>query len=127
MMAGTVLAAAVGALLTASSVIGVRMGTDMRTLAVVAQTCDTDPTVSGMQGWCVQTRHRDAGPLTDEVTYLYFVAVQDGQQIPRVTYAPFPFTDHDAPYAVTFSADAIIVTGENGVTVTYPESMYRLS
>ncbi|MEJ2579701.1 MAG: hypothetical protein P8Z68_11515 [Kineosporiaceae bacterium] len=122
-----VVAAAVGMLLGVGGVIGWRMVADLRALAVIAETCDTDPTASGMQGWCVQTRHRDAGPFTDEATYLYFVAVQDGQEIHRVTYTPFPFVDHDSPYTVTFSADAITVTAENGVSVTYPESMYRLT
>jgi hypothetical protein len=75
----------------------------------------------------VQTRHRAPGPFTDEQTYLYIVAVRDSHPNPRVTSAPFPFADPDAPYTVAFADDAITVTGANGTTVTYPETLYRLS
>jgi hypothetical protein len=115
-----------GVLLALGGVIGWRMVTGSRALPLTDEICDTDPTVSGFQGWCVQTRHRDAGLVTDEVTDLYIVAVQDGQKNPRAMRAPFPFADPGEPYSVLFEETSITVTGGNGARVTYPSSLYQV-
>lgn len=120
-------AGVLGVLLTLGGVIGWRMVIDSRTLPVTSETCDTDMTLSGFQGWCVLIRHRDAGLFTDEVTQLSIVGVWDGGKNPRAMWAPFPFTDPDEPITVTFEETSITVTGENGVGITYPESLYQLT
>ncbi len=96
------------------------------TLAVTGEECAVDPTLSGLQGWCVQRRHRDAGLFTDELTQVHLVDVQDGQELPRYTYAPWPFVDTDDELEVRFEPEQIVLVGADGVEVVYPQGYYAL-
>jgi hypothetical protein len=117
-------AAVVGGLLVGVGLLGWSVGASARTPALLREDCETDLTVSGFQGWCVQARQTDR-LFSEPQTWVYIVAVHDGQKLPRVTYAPFPFNDVDG-YQVTFGAHEITLTDEQGIVVTYPESYYAL-
>jgi hypothetical protein len=92
----------------------------------VDEVCEVDPTLSGFQGWCVQHRRQAGGLVHEQQDWVYVVGVQDGQQVPRVTYAPFPFVDDDTELDVRFEPDRIVLVDDEGVEVTYPQEYYAL-
>ncbi len=92
----------------------------------VDEVCDVDPTLSGFQGWCVQHRRQAGGLLGEQQDWVYLVGVQDGQQVSRVTYAPWPFVDADAELDVVFESDRIVLTDDEGVEAVYPQAYYAL-
>lgn len=108
------------------AVVGWRDVAGRRTPEKTAEVCDVDPTLSGFQGWCVQRRHRPPGIFTDEVAQVWIVGRQDGADLPRYTYLPLPSTAVDGRFDVTFRADGIDVTLEDGVMLVIPEDLYQL-
>lgn len=123
---GAVAVLVVAVLATLTTVVVWREVRGSLTLAVTGEECAVDPTLSGFQGWCVQRRHRDAGLFTDELTQVHVVGVQDGQQIPRYTYAPWPFVDTDDELEVRFEPEQIVLVDANGVEAVYPQEYYAL-
>ncbi len=91
----------------------------------VAEVCEVDETLSGFQGWCVQHRRQDGGLVSEQQDRVHVVGVQDGQQISRVTYAPWPFVDDD-DLDVRFEVDRIVLVDDEGVEVSYPQEYYAL-
>jgi hypothetical protein len=76
------------------------------------------PVADGGQ-WCVQ--RRDERGEHDE---LWFVRRVDGEDLPRTTYAAYPF--HNDGLRVTFQADSITVFGNDGARAVFPEKFYEL-
>jgi ABC-type Fe3+-hydroxamate transport system substrate-binding protein len=100
---------------------------ESRALDVTAEVCGVED-ADGRQV-CVQRREGRAGVLGgDQIDYLYFVHRVDGEDIPRVTYAPYPF--HDSDLNVTVEAERVVVRGKQhggpDAVVTYPQGFYSL-
>jgi len=74
----------------------------------------------------VQRREREGGLFTDHQAWVYLVGVRDGEPVARQTYAPYPFVDDSGELVVRFDPDRIVLTGPDGVEVSYPESYYAL-
>ncbi len=91
----------------------------------VEEVCDPGASSSAGEGWCVQHRRQDGGLLHEQQDWVYLVAVRDGVPSSRVTYAPWPFDD-EHPLDVRFGADRIVLIGDEGVEVAYPEQFYAL-
>lgn len=100
---------------------------DSRALDVTTEVCgETD--AEGHQV-CVQRREGRPGVLgTTSVDYLYFVHRFDGEDFPRVTYAPYPF--HDSGLDATVEAERVVVRGKQhggpDTVVTYPQVFYAV-
>ncbi|WP_460435664.1 hypothetical protein [Angustibacter speluncae] len=92
----------------------------------VDEVCDVDGTLSGFQGWCVQHRRQAGGLVHEQQDWVYVVGVQDGAEISRITYAPWPFVDADAELDVRFESDRIVLVDDEGVEVAYPQEYYAL-
>lgn len=99
---------------------------DSLTPETVGEVCDVDPSLSGIQGWCVQHRREPGGLVREQQDWVYLVAVQGGQQISRVTYAPWPFVDEDSELDVRFESDRIVLVDDEGIEVAYPQEYYAL-
>jgi hypothetical protein len=96
---------------------------ESRALDVTAEVCGVED-ADGHQV-CVQRREGRAGVLGGhQVDYLYFVHRVDGEDIPRVTYAPYPF--HDDGLEVDFGRGQIVVRDAEGASAVYPEAFYAL-
>lgn len=98
---------------------------DSRALDVTGEVCGA--TDAEGQQVCVQRREGRSGVLGGgRVDYLYFVHRVDGEDIPRVTYAAYPF--HADGLDATVEADRVVVRDKEhgGATATYPEAFYVL-
>ncbi|WP_154402600.1 hypothetical protein [Nocardioides speluncae] len=96
---------------------------DSRALDVTEEVCGATDT-EGRQV-CVQRREGRSGVLGGEaVDYLYFVHRVNGEDISRVTYAPYPF--HDDGLEATVEKNRVVVRGEQGLMAVYPQRFYAL-
>lgn len=91
--------------------------------------CDTDPTLSGVQGYCVVVSRYPATPVHSQRTYLEVAAVHDGAENDHRFVAGYPFLVSDAGTALEVDwsavADRIVVTDpRTGSTVTYTAQQY---
>lgn len=120
------LAVLLGVLLGLGAAAGWQFVSGARSPTVTAEVCDVDPTLSGLQGYCVQRRVRGGGPFTDPVAQVWIVARQDGADLPRYTYLPLPTTDVDGRFEVAFTADDITISLDDDVQLVIPEEHYRL-
>lgn len=116
-----VIGLAAGTLLGAGTVTAYGWWEDMRTLEVVEEECRLDAEDTG---WCVQRRQRPSGLFRPEVDRLMFVPVRNGQHGDRATYADYPF--HNDGLDVTIADDHVIVRGNDGAEVVFPEAFYGL-
>lgn len=93
------------------------------------QDCATDPTLSGLQGYCVVVARYPATPVLSERTYLEIGAVHDGAENDYRFVAGYPFLDSDAGRAleVDWSAvdERVVVTDPRSRgTITYTADQY---
>lgn len=96
---------------------------ESRALDVTAEECEPED-AEGAQV-CVQRREGRPGVLGGaQVDYLYFVHRVDGEDIPRVTYAAYPF--HEDGLTVTFGRGQIVVHGDDGAEAVFPDAFYAL-
>jgi len=91
--------------------------------------CETDPTLSGLQGYCVVISRYPATPVHSERTYLEIAAVHDGAENDYRFVAGYPFLASDAGTAldVDWSAvgEQIVITDpRTRSTITYPAGQY---
>lgn len=91
--------------------------------------CATDPTLSGLQGYCVIVSRYPATPAHSERTYLEIAAVHDGAENDYRFVAGYPFLDSDAGTALEVDwsavAERVVVTDpRTGSTVTYTAQQY---
>ncbi|TNM40539.1 hypothetical protein FHP29_10895 [Nocardioides albidus] len=91
--------------------------------------CSTDPTLSGLQGYCVVVVRYPATPVHSQRTHLEIAAVHDGAENDHRFVAGYPFVDSGAGTAleVDWSAvdDRIVVTvPDSGSTITYTAEQY---
>jgi hypothetical protein len=91
--------------------------------------CETDPTLSGLQGYCVVVSRYPATPVHSDRTHLEITAVHDGAENDYRFVAGYPFLASDAGTAldVDWSAvdDRIVVTDpRTGSTITYTAQQY---
>ncbi|TQK72363.1 MULTISPECIES: hypothetical protein [unclassified Nocardioides] len=91
--------------------------------------CDTDPTLSGLQGYCVVVSRYPATPVRSERTHLEITAVHDGAENDYRFVAAYPFLDSEAgsPLEVDWSSvdQRVVVTDpRTGSTITYTAEQY---
>lgn len=91
--------------------------------------CDTDPTLSGLQGYCLVVSRHPATPVHSERTHLEIAAVHDGAPNDYRFVAGYPFPDSaaGAELEVDWStvAERIVVTDpRTGSTITYTAEQY---
>lgn len=91
--------------------------------------CDTDPTLSGLQGYCVVVSRYPATPVHSERTRLEITAVHDGAENDYRFVAGYPFPDSAAGSAleVDWSSvdERVVVTDpRTGSTITYTAEQY---
>ena len=91
--------------------------------------CDTDPTLSGLQGYCVVVSRYPATPVHSERTQLEIASVHDGAENDYRFVAGYPFLVSGAGTAldVDWSAvdEQVVVTDpRTGSTITYTVLQY---
>lgn len=91
--------------------------------------CDTDPTLSALQGYCVVVIRYPATPAHSERTYLEVTQVWDGAEIDVRFRAQYPFAVRDAgtDLDVDWSRvdERIVVTDpDTGSEITYTFDQY---
>lgn len=93
------------------------------------QDCSTDPTSSGLQGYCVVVSRYPATPAHSERTYLEIAAVRDGAADDYRFVASYPFLagDAGARLDVDWSAqerEIVVTDPRSGTSITYPAAQY---
>ncbi|MDT4870656.1 hypothetical protein FQZ97_1057440 [compost metagenome] len=91
--------------------------------------CRTDPTASGLQGYCVVVSRYPATPVHSERTYLEIAPVHDGQPLDYRFSTGYPFLASAAgtELEVDWSAvdrQVVVTDPASGASITYPAELY---
>lgn len=91
--------------------------------------CATDPTASGLQGYCVVVSRYPATPVHSERTYLEIAPVHDGKPLDYRFSAAYPFlasaagADLDVDWTAV-ERQVVVTDPASGANITYLAEQY---